>query len=498
MALPRAGQIPSVAVAALFAAFWGLYSRAPVGVEADFWWHLKAGQLILDGHAPFTTDPFSFTMAGKPWMQHEWLGEVVLAWLHGAGGVDAVRFWYWALMLLSFGLVGAVFGRAGCSPAVSAFGALAVHLHLYAQLWPRMQGFTLVGMAATALLLQNRWAGGRLGPAVWLYPAGVAFWANLHGGALAGPLSCTLALLPELPGAIHRRDGARLLPMVAMTALSWLALTATPAGPGLLSFVWATITNAEYRAMYALVAEWGPFRWDYSTCQHFVLWGMFLGACALLAGRGRPAPAGAWALAVPWAVMAVLSRRHLPIAGVASAPLAAWLLAGAIARYGTAGQGPRRAFAGVAALLACGMVLPPVLDLLSSRAFQTGLRWPSGPALTAALREARAGRRMLNLYDWGGLLIFHGYPEAKVFIDGRQDAYGLELNLAHNRLLGTVAGWEGDLARWRIDAVFAPPEAPLVSRLLTDPKYNHTWKAVHQDPSAVVLLKDKPAITGQD
>ena len=46
--------------------------------DPDFWWHLRTGQLILQTHAIPHTDPFSYTMVGKPWITHEWLSEIII------------------------------------------------------------------------------------------------------------------------------------------------------------------------------------------------------------------------------------------------------------------------------------------------------------------------------------------------------------------------------------------------------------------------------------
>jgi hypothetical protein len=129
--------------------------------------------------------------------------------------------------------------------------------------------------------------------------------------------------------------------------------------------------------------------------------------------------------------------------------------------------------------------LPATLDLLAGP-FRTNLAVPSAAALRVALAQAPA-RRMFNLYDWGGLIIFHGYPDVRVFIDGRQDVYGLELNRVHHHLMGASPGWRAELARRRIDMVFAPAWVPLVRNLAADPG----WRVAFADGSAAVLLKGK-------
>ncbi len=467
---------------ALLTAYWLAYCAAPQGVESDFWWHLKAGELVLAGHAPFTADPFSWTAAGRPWIQHEWLGEVVLAALYRAGGEGAVHVAYQGLLLGSYLLVAAIFRRAGCNLALAGVGALFIHLHLYAQLWPRMQGFTLLGMAATCLLLAHRWAGGRLGPAVWAYPVGVALWANLHAGVIAGPLACSLALLPELPRLLRPAERGQARDLAMMTGLAWLAIFVNPIGWRLPAFILATLTSSEYRAFYAMTAEWGPFRLDYATCQYFLFWGAFLASCAALGGRKAMKPGGVL-LALPWVVMAFYSRRHIPLAAIASAPLAAAWLAAAARNWPDLAPGRRTTAVAIATLAGLATWVPATSDMLAGP-FRTNLAVPSPAALRAAVAQAPS-RRMFNLYDWGGLLIFHGYPEVRVFIDGRQDVYGLELNQVHHRLMGASPGWREELDRRRVDMVFAPAWVPLVKNLAADPG----WRVAFADASAALLLR---------
>jgi len=50
------------------AAVWG--SR-PL-IHDDLFFHLSTGEFVVETHEVPTTDPFSFTQAGKPWVSHEW------------------------------------------------------------------------------------------------------------------------------------------------------------------------------------------------------------------------------------------------------------------------------------------------------------------------------------------------------------------------------------------------------------------------------------------
>src|SRR6266436_9444258 len=69
-------------------------------VDPDVWWHIKVGQDLLRTHHWPTTDPYSFTALGTPWIAYEWLGEIVLALMYGAGGVISL-----CICLIAFGSV---------------------------------------------------------------------------------------------------------------------------------------------------------------------------------------------------------------------------------------------------------------------------------------------------------------------------------------------------------------------------------------------------------
>ena len=61
-----------------------------VFIDGDTNWHVAAGRWILAHHTVPTTDPFSFTFAGKPWIAHEWGSEVLMALAYFAAGWSGV------------------------------------------------------------------------------------------------------------------------------------------------------------------------------------------------------------------------------------------------------------------------------------------------------------------------------------------------------------------------------------------------------------------------
>ena len=54
--------------------------------DPDFWWHLRTGYWMLDHQQLPSRDLFTYTVEGHSWVDHEYLAEVILAYLNSWGG----------------------------------------------------------------------------------------------------------------------------------------------------------------------------------------------------------------------------------------------------------------------------------------------------------------------------------------------------------------------------------------------------------------------------
>ena len=76
MTLPRLWAFLAIALPALGAVIANLPS-------VDLTYHLRAGVGILDGRGIPTTDTWTFTAFGAPWIDQQWGAQVILALLTG-------------------------------------------------------------------------------------------------------------------------------------------------------------------------------------------------------------------------------------------------------------------------------------------------------------------------------------------------------------------------------------------------------------------------------
>ena len=65
-------------------------------IDPDFGWRIRVGQLILNQGIP-QTDPFSFTMIKFPFVDHEWLTHVCIAWIY-----EVTKNSFWLSLLFGF------------------------------------------------------------------------------------------------------------------------------------------------------------------------------------------------------------------------------------------------------------------------------------------------------------------------------------------------------------------------------------------------------------
>src|ERR1017187_5100612 len=54
----------------------GCWLWRPIQHENDIFWHLASGRYMLENHRIPRLDVFSFTAAGHPWVNHEWLFQI--------------------------------------------------------------------------------------------------------------------------------------------------------------------------------------------------------------------------------------------------------------------------------------------------------------------------------------------------------------------------------------------------------------------------------------
>jgi len=124
-------------------------------IDPDMWWHIKAGDIILTTHHWPTTDPFSFTVVGQPWIACEWLSETLIACVSriaGIRGLDALLIVLSAAIMIGIYVLGTLRSKNSKAGLLAA----AILMPLAAQsftLRPQMLGLIFLILTLIALEL---------------------------------------------------------------------------------------------------------------------------------------------------------------------------------------------------------------------------------------------------------------------------------------------------------------------------------------------------------
>lgn len=460
-----------------------LYQLAPTQADPDLWGHVRFGGDLLRTGEFLRVDPYSYASGIVPWINHEWLAEVVffVAWSIAAGtGLVLVK------TVVGMTVAGGLWTqllRAGLKPVRAAILLVAASFALLPSLGTvRPQMFTVLLFAAELRMLKEAEFGNP--KAVWPLPLVFALWINLHGGVLAG-LGVLLVYAAVGIGTRRRRGEQVPAYLWWVPAACVLALFLNPFGWHLPEFLVRTATIPRPD-----ISEWASLRLVSVTGAAYLTL-LFASGAALLRHPDRSSPA----LIAAWAVTALApltAARHAALFAVAALALGADALAALGTTHDAAKSpgGPTRPplferLPGRAVLAAGGLVFL-LLSLPAFRQVTLGPRFDY-PARAVDLLERSGVEGHLALqFDWGQYALWHLYPEILVAPDGRRETVYDEDT--YRRYLAFEFGtrdWKAFLEEPAADMALVRPGSPSSNLLAED----EGWDRLYGDSAAVLYAR---------
>lgn len=446
-------------------------SLTPTGPN-DFWWHLKAGELIATGQFP-TTNLFTWTLpTDHPYVYQSWLGELLFYWLYQLGGLPLVVCCRNLLGAAAYSLVAVEAHRRSGSWRLAAVAVLLAGAMTINNFSTRTQNWSWVPFALTLTLL-GRYVDTKLSSRwLLLLPVVMVFWVNLHGAFVLGLGIVGAFVAGETLRRVFKQPYAlgwhRLRPLYIAAAGMATATLVNPQGLGIVQYV-ATILND--KAIQGLINEWQTPTPGTLAGNAFYL-GVLAVICTFALQRRRPTPTDLL-LVVGFAWQAFSGVRSVVWFGLAVMPI----MVGAVASTrsplaGTLTPSPRERGGGtlpnfaLAALLATLVValqpwFKPLLPLPQPYV-ELHAPVPGAPLLfdrltpVAAvehLREQPCAGPLFNELGYGSYIAWALYPSTRSFIDPRIELFPYELWLDYVAL-NDGRDLPALLDRYRIDCVF--------------------------------------------
>lgn len=442
--------------------------------SVDLAYHVRAGTEFLDGAGIPTTDTFTFTAAGQPWLDQQWGAQVILGAVFRLAGWTGLVVLRATLVGLLFGLVFAACRIRGADLRRAAWLTLGAFIVSAVALSLRPQLFGMVLLALTLVIVAGRQRWPR---AIWLVVPIVAVWANIHGSFFLGPVVVGLAWLEDLR---DRRPAA--WQTLAAAVVAALAAFISPLGPAVWGYALGLSTNS---LVTAQITEWQPT--SLRTIPGILFFGSAAAVVVLLARR---------ASSVSWPTLAWLAV-FFAIGGYAIRGVAWWPLGAAVAVAGLVARPEPAPPVRVARLLErlnvgiVVLIIAVCVALLPVwRATDPDLRAPDGvvgnapPGITTALRGIAApGDRLFNPQPWGSWFEF-ALPDLPVAIDSRIEVFPPEVWTEFGAVTGGVEGWQDVLDRWAVTIVVVPADDHEFAQRLRDAG----WRASFEDEDGIVFV----------
>ncbi|HVC08521.1 MAG TPA: hypothetical protein VNH15_01105 [Elusimicrobiota bacterium] len=412
----------------------------------DLFWHLLDARWLWAHRGLPLGDPFSWTKAGAPWVDFEWLWELGAGAFWRAGGMPALmalKFLYIAASTWAFARLLACRGLK--TPWLAAGLVLwSAQMLPHCGLSPDL--LSLLFFTMTLLLLESRLEKWRSWP-LFLTLLLFALWSQAHAAFIMG-----LALFPcYIAAEVLARNRAAAKAKLAALGAAVLGSLCNPYGFG----PYVVLLRHLHRApdMTRFIREWSPL--PFNDPLYWPFWAALalgLGLAILAAARKTPLKKIPWSLVFAAVPLAVLSIRHARFSAYFNAP--ACLLLAALAQELFPEPRASRRASGLF-LAAYAAFLLGVLPRLNWDSSFHGPDLPRAAArFMAAERPEVEPLRLYHPWEWGGYLAWRLRPWFRVFGDGRYIFH--EQHARAEDAFASARQWQGYLKREGADAALLP------------------------------------------
>ncbi len=472
------------AAAKLLAFSSAIYYFSFVTADPDLWGHIKFGDLICRAKGLVRVDPYSFTAYGQPWINHEWLSEIIFyltyRYLGDAGllfgkltiglcivavlsNICAFRkqiaLVYTTVMVLAISVISPGFM---IRPHVFSFLFFTLFLHVLHLHFAKRKNF------------------------LCLLPCLMALWVNLHGGFLMGwALLTTVVTWKTLTHFIFGKRTKYLGALWMWFLVTSAATLLNPYGYKLMVFLYKALSLPRQ------ISEWNRLPLLDLSYPHLKLLALLFLAtlCA------KPKQNEGWEVAVcaMTLIASFCHERHMPFFGIVVAPYLVFRLSMFIPdiqlRFPklTLTRAPKNFLS-----IFLGFLIVYQTYTGFHRYVMTNCRIIVDPQTypVAAVRFLKLNNINGNLllpFDWGEYAIWKLYPRCRVSIDGRfRTVYPESVIQDHFVPDHNWDGWRTLIEKYPSDILLAR-QIPFFHALIHQAG---PWVYVYSDSIAIVFLRN--------
>ncbi|GFE58402.1 hypothetical protein [Geobacter sp. AOG1] len=474
--------------------YLSFYDTSGMLGDGDTGYHIRAGEYIIKTFSIPKLDMFSFHTPPLHWTAHEWLSEVIMAYIHRAFGLTGVVVFFSFLLSLAHYLLFRIL-RSYTSNILWAILVIILVIGSSLIHWlARPHIFSLLLMIIWYYLLES-WHYGRR-DRLYLLPLIMLLWVNLHGGFLggfmllgaylAGNIFNMLTATPSERG--HYQQKCRQLGLTIGVCL--FACLVNPLGYHILLFPFKLVSD---KYIMDHVSEFLSPNFHERMPFKYLLFLLI----TLFAITKKRLDAVELVLVLLFTNMALYSARYIPLFALIVAPIitrhANYALdfpdnnvtrffrkrAENISKIDASVQGY---------LWPIMTVLIVAIAVISGKIQHTFDDKIKAVAAVEFLEKERISGNMFNNDEIGDYIIYRTYPLYKVFIDGRLDMYGTGIMKEYSKVTKFEHNWEDTFKKYNIKWVIFDTDS-VFSRFLL---HNNNWTLIYSDKVASIFVKNLP------
>ena len=496
--------------------------------DLDFWWHLKSGQLIFEtqgipqeDYFAYTTDaPESITIIGRDdvsptelpsgyksnALKGNWLSQLIFYLVYAVGGFVGIGILKSIVFVFVYLILYLTMLKRGADHPVS-FLVLCLIAFIGIEFnYTRPQMFSLLLFPCVLYTLydfKNK------GKSIYFLPVLMLLWANLHGGFILGVLVIiSFAFAETLKYLLKNKISfsiASPLPekrLKNLVIFSSFAVLASLINPNLYkTFLFPFVFQ---RSLFATVEEYhSPMLYEYHA--YWFMLALVL-VFIVISIKKRRLDLSELCILILVTLPSLKSIRYIIFFALGSGIFLAYAMSCLFTQLKESGavrkQLDRPVFQkGLLSFLVVILSISICIAMMiSGKVLHFDMRdnrYPSGAV--AFIKENKIPGDMFNLYNWGGYLIWHLYPDYRVFIDGRclnETAF-----FHYSQILKAAQGnnphiplWQRLLDVYGVDFIVTRAVSPSGKIInLVDNLYIHDeWELVYADGKSMIFLRNTP------
>ena len=448
--------------------------------EPDIWWHLRDARSLLHDHIFLRADTYSFTAAGSPWINFEWLSEVPYYLAFRGAGLQGVLLLFFVVLSLIYIAVYYRCCQAGADCKDAAIVTLGAICLGGVSMAPRMLLFGWLCLMGVLLILDHFKKTGR---GLWLMPPLFLLWINLHGSWVFGFVVLGATIVAGLVegewGVIvaQRWSASQLKTLLLWSAASVAVLFINPFGYKLVWYPFDLLFRQQNVMQF--IEEWQPVNFGDGNGKLTMILIFALLAKTLLSRRRWQLDEALLTIFALWTALS--HARFMFFAGLIMAPVLAPDLK-LFPPYERELDKPWLNAVIVAGILAGMVYFFPSQTELWAKVNNTYPR-----AALAFMERQHLNGRIFNRYGWGGYMEWTA-PDLRPGIDGRADIFvykGIFIDFLN--AMGVKQPFE-IFDKYKIDYVLVQPNQPITYVL----EHSPDWRVIYSDNVAELFARTAP------